>query len=219
MRIDSCQIKELEFGKLPKQREVALQMMDKFGEACLSPLKVGKCHHRQGRRGIAIEKHRELVDEVANCGLAGLLPTINLRGKEVRWDLQLVAEIAHLLRFGFKVFVLRMGQDKIEDSDTPLNVFEFVFPPVTKVLSADLAVDLAVHWEVFGACVFLGVKFAPEGGRALAPMARGEGEELACHKVAGMCGYDVEKSSFCFVVTEGLQGFEVRRFDVQRIGI
>ena len=75
--------------------------MDKFREACLWPLEVGKRHHRRGRRGIAIKKHRELVDEVANGGLAGLLPTVNLRGKEVSWDLQLVAEIAHLFRFGF----------------------------------------------------------------------------------------------------------------------
>src|SRR5262245_55665772 len=102
MRIDSCQINEPELEKLPKKRQVGLQMMDKFREACLWPLKVGERHHRRGRRGSTIEEHRKLVDEVANRGLAGLLPTINLRGKEVRWDLQLVAEIAHLLRFGFE---------------------------------------------------------------------------------------------------------------------
>ena len=56
------------------------------------------------------------------------------------WDLQLIAEIAQLFRVGFEVLAPRMGQDKIEDSDAPLNVFEFVFSPVTEVLSADLAV-------------------------------------------------------------------------------
>src|SRR5690348_15803475 len=100
MRIESRQIDESELGELPKQREVRLQMVHKLREACLWPLEVCKRHHRQGRRGIATKKHRELVDEVANRGLAGLLSTINLRGKEVSWYLQLVAEIAHLFMFG-----------------------------------------------------------------------------------------------------------------------
>lgn len=56
------------------------------------------------------------------------------------WNPQLIAEIAQFLGFGFEVFVLRVGQDKIEDSDAPLNVFQFMFSPVAKVLSADLAV-------------------------------------------------------------------------------
>jgi len=42
------------------------------------------------------------------------------------------AEIAQLFRFGFEVLALWMGQDKIEDSDTPLNVFELVFPSVAR---------------------------------------------------------------------------------------
>src|SRR5690348_11594595 len=199
-------------------------MVHKLREACLWPLEVCKRHHRRGRRGIATKKHWELVDEVANRRLAGLLPTINLRGKEVSWDLQLVAEIAHLFRLGFEVLGLWVRQHKIEDSDASLNVFEFVFPAVAKILPADLAVqparedviDLPVHWEVFGARVFLRVQLVPEGGRPLAPMATGESEELACPKVAGMGGYDVKKVSFGLAVTQGLQRFEVRRFDARK---
>src|SRR6266481_5528809 len=199
-------------------------MMDKFGEACLQSLEIGKRHHRQGRRSVASDKHWELVNEVAHGGLGSFLPVVNLRGKQVNRDLQLVTEIAHLFRFSFKVFPLRMGEDKIEDSNAPLDVFEFVFPAVAKVLPTDLAVqparehviDVAALWEVFCACVFLGMKFAPEGGRALAPMATGEGEELTCRKVAGMRGHKVEKASFDFCVTESLQGFEARRFDVHK---
>jgi len=179
-------------------------MVDKFGEACLWPLEVGKLHHRQGRRNVATAEHRELVDEVANGGLGGLLSVIDFGGKEVNGDLQLVAEIAHLFRFSFKVFALRMGEDKVEDSNAPLDVFDLVFPAIAKVLPADLAVqlsgeemiDLSALWEVFGASMFLGVKFVPEGGCALAPMATGKGEELTCHKVAGMSGHDVKKASF-----------------------
>src|SRR6266702_1860953 len=115
-------------------------MVDKFGAACLWPLDVGELHRRGGRRGTAIETHRELLEKVSNVGLAGLLPIVNLRRKEVRCNLQLVAEIAHFFRFGFKVFVLRMGEDKIEHSDAPLNVFDLVFSAVAKVLPADLAV-------------------------------------------------------------------------------
>ena len=114
--------------------------MDKFGEACLWPLEVGKRHHRRGERRVTAEKHRKLVDEVANSGLGRLLSVINLHGKKVNRDLQMIAEIAHLFRFGFKVFPLRMGEDKIEDSDAPLDVFDFVFPAVAKILPADLAV-------------------------------------------------------------------------------
>ena len=115
-------------------------MMDKFGEACLGPLKVGKRHHREGRRSIATEEHREPVNEVANRGLGCLLSVIDSGGKKVSRDLQLIAEIAHFLRLGFKVFTLRMGEDEIEDSYAPLDVFDFMLPAVAKVLPADLTV-------------------------------------------------------------------------------
>ena len=72
-------------------------------------------------------------------------------------------------------------------------------------------VDLPIHWEVFGAGVFLGVKFAPEGRRSFPPMATGKSEELTGHKVAGMRGYDIEKASFGFAVPQlaGLRGVTV----------
>src|SRR6266404_470503 len=192
-------------------------MVDKFGEACLGPLEVGKRHYRRGRRDTAIKKHRKPVDEVANGGLAGFLPIVDLRGKEVRWHLQLVAEIAHLFRLCLKVFVFRMGEDKVEHPDAPLNVLDFVFPAVTKILPADLAVqparehviDVPVHWEVFGARMLLSVKLVPKGGRALAPMATGESEELTRYEITRMRGHDVEKASFGFRVTQRLQGFKV----------
>jgi hypothetical protein len=59
--------------------------------------------------------------------LGGLLSVVNLGGKEVNRDLQLIAEIAHLLRFSFKVLLLRMGEHEIEDRNVPLDVAEFVF--------------------------------------------------------------------------------------------
>ena len=148
-------------------------------------------------------KYRQPVNKVANRGLGGFLSVVNLRGKKVRRDLQVI-EIPHLFWFGFKVFPLGVGEDKIEDSDAPLNVFEFVFPAIAKVLAADLAVqpareeviDLPAHWEGLGARMFFGVKFAPKSRRALAPMATSEGQELACNKVAGMRGHGVKKASF-----------------------
>src|SRR6266853_6332436 len=115
-------------------------MVDKFGEVCLCPLEVGKRHHRQGRRSVTTKEHRELVDEVAERGLGGFLSVVNLRGKKVNRDLQLIAEIAHLFRFGFNVFPLGMGEDKIKDSDAPLDVFDLVFPTIAKVLPANLSV-------------------------------------------------------------------------------
>lgn len=76
-------------------------------------------------------------------------------------------------------------------------------------------IDLPVQWEVRGARVFLGLKFAPEPSRAFPPVATGESEELTGHKVARMCGHNVEKASFGFAVAQGLQGFEVGRFDAR----
>lgn len=140
VNIDSRQIDKPELRKLPKQGQVNFQMVDKFREACLGPLQVGERHHRRERRRVFAEKHRELVDEVSNGGLRGLLAVVNLGGREVSRDLQLIAEIGEFFWFDFKVLALRMGQYKIEYSDAPLNVFKLMFPPVAKVLSADLAV-------------------------------------------------------------------------------
>ena len=73
-----------------------------------------------------------------------------------------------------------------------------------------------MHWEVFGACVFLGVEFVPEGRRALAPMTTSESEELTRHKEARMRGHNVEKARLGFGVTQRLQGFNVRLLEVQK---
>src|SRR5919108_952093 len=115
-------------------------MADKFREAYLGSLQVGERHHRRGRKSVIREEHWEPVDEVPNGGLRGLWAVVNLVGKEVGRDFQSIAEITHLFCFGFEVLALRMGQDKIEHSDAPLNIFEFMFSPIAKVLSADLAV-------------------------------------------------------------------------------
>src|SRR5260370_34879861 len=117
-----------------------------------------------------------------------------------------------------------MGEDKIAHSDAPLDVFDPVYPAIAKVLPANLAVqpareyviDLAALWEAFCPGVFLGMKFAPEGGRALTPMARGEGKELTCYKVAGICGYDAKKTGLGFCVTDGFQSFDLRRLYVHK---
>ena len=196
--IESRQKEEMELGKLSKQRQVRFEMVHKFRETCLGPLQVGEHHHRRGRSMIG-EEHREFIHEVPKRGLRGLLAVVNLGGKEVSRDLQLIAEMAEFFWFGFEIPVLWMRQDKVEDSNAPLNVFEFMLPPVAKVLSADLAVyfarenviDLPAHWEVLGARVLLRVQLAPESGRALALMARGESEELTGHKVTRMGGHNV----------------------------
>jgi integrase len=94
-------------------------------------------------------------------------------------DFQLIAEIADFFRFGLEVLPLRVGENIIEHSDAPLNVFDFVFPTVANVLAVDLAVETAreqvidrsVFWKAFGPGVFLGVKLAPEGVGSVAPMA------------------------------------------------
>src|ERR1700758_1710021 len=109
-------------------------MVDKFSEACLGPLKIGKRHHRGRGGAIATNKHWELVHEVSDGRLGSSLSVINLCGKKVDRHFQLVDEIAHLIGFGFQVFEVRVTKNKIEHSDAPLNVFEFVFSAVAKVL-------------------------------------------------------------------------------------
>src|SRR6266851_4836978 len=217
MRIDSRQIEKSELGELPKQRQVSLEMVHKFREACLCPLEIGERHCR--RRSITAEKHRKLIDEVTNSGLRGSLSVVDLRRKEVNRDLQLVTEEADLFRLRFQVFPLRVREDKIEHSDAPLDVFDFVLPAIADVLAVDLAVesareqviDRSALWKAFGPGMFLGLKLVPEGGSARAPMPSGEGEELTRH--------DVEKSSFGLGVAEGLQSVEMDTGDVHSVRI
>src|SRR5882762_9463064 len=104
MGIEPRQIDEFEFRKLPEKWEVHFQMAHKFREVHLLPLEIGKRHH--SRRSISTEKHREFIDEVANGGLGSFPAVIDLRGKEVVWDFQLVAEVAEFFRFGFQVLPL-----------------------------------------------------------------------------------------------------------------
>src|SRR6267154_2615374 len=92
-------------------------MAHKSREVYLWSLEVGKRHHR--RRSVIAEKHRKLIDEVAKGGLGSFLSVVDLRGKELIRDLQLIAEKARLFRLGFKVLIPLVQEDKIEDSDAP----------------------------------------------------------------------------------------------------
>jgi hypothetical protein len=84
-----------------------------------------------------------------------------------------------------------VGENIIEHSDAPLNVFDFVFPTVANVLAVDLAVETAreqvidrsVFWKTFGPGVFLGLKLAPEGVGSVAPMAAVVGSIPALSKM------------------------------------
>ena len=75
-------------------------------------------------------------------------------------------------------------------------------------------VDDAALWETFGAGMVLVVKLVPETSGALPPMGIGEGQELTCHEIAGMRGYDVEETGFCFGVAEGPECIDMDRGDV-----
>src|SRR5271155_515745 len=144
-------------------------MMHKFREAGLPSLEVGERDH--GRRSVTGEKHWRLVDEVANGGLGSSLPVIDLRGKEVNRDFQLIAEKTDFFRLGFQVLPLRVREDKVEHCDAPMDVFDFVLPTIADVLAVDLAVETAGEqmidrsalWKALGPRVFLGVKLVPEG--------------------------------------------------------
>jgi hypothetical protein len=100
--IHSRKIDKPKLAKLPKQREVRFEMVDKFREPYLGPLQIGERHHRRERRRVTAEKHWEPIDEIPNGGLRGLLAAVNLGGKEVSGDFQLIAEIAQLFRSGFE---------------------------------------------------------------------------------------------------------------------
>src|ERR1700686_2319334 len=116
-------------------------MAHKSREVYLWSLEVGECHHR--RRSVIAEKHRKLIDEVAKGGLGSFLSVVNLRGKELIRALQLISEKARLFRLGFKVLIPLVQEEKIDDSDAPLGVFDFMFPAVADVLAVDLAVQPA----------------------------------------------------------------------------
>ena len=132
-------------------------------------------------------------------------------------DVQSPAKEADFFWLCFKVLIALIQENEIKHSDASLDVFDFVFPAIADVLAFDLAIEAAGEEVVdrsalrkaFGSRVFPGVKFAPERGRALAPMGRSEGEELTRHKVAGMRRHNVEKAGFCFRVAEGFKSFEM----------
>lgn len=42
------EVQESELGKLPEERQVGFQVMNKVGQACLCPLDVCECRHRGG---------------------------------------------------------------------------------------------------------------------------------------------------------------------------
>src|SRR6266849_9743121 len=132
-------------------------------------------------------------------------------------DVQRPAKEADFFWLGFKVLIPLVQENEIEHSDAPLDVFDFVFPAIADVLAFDLAieatgeemVDRSALRKAFGSGVFPGVKFAPEGGRALAPMGTGEREKLASREVAGMRRHNVEKAGFCFRVAESLESIDM----------
>jgi len=62
--------------------------------------------------------------------------------------------------------------------------------------------------------LLLTLKLSPESSGALTPMSPSKGEELAGREVARMCCNEVEKLGFDLRVTEGFEGFEMRRCDV-----
>src|SRR6266478_2531302 len=177
-------------------------MVHEFSKICFGPVEVGKRHHR--RRGVTSNKHRKLVDEVADGRLGSPLSVIDLRGKKVIRDLQLIAEKADFFGLGFKVLIPLVQENKIEHSDAPLDVLDFVFVAVANVLAVDLAVEAAGEQVIdrsalrkaLGPGVALGLKFVPEEGRALAPMSVSKGKKLTCNKITGMRGHEVEKTGF-----------------------
>src|SRR5207245_9623124 len=123
--------------------------------------------------------------KLSDGGTGAISPNIDCARTIVLLDVQSPTKEADFVGLGFEVLIPLVQEDKIEDSDAPLNVFEFMFPPVADVLAVDLAVetsgeqviDRSANWKALGPGVFFGVTFAPESGRARAPMGRGEGQE------------------------------------------
>ena len=61
----------------------------------------------------------------------------------------MIAEKADFFVLGFKVLIPLIQENKIEHSDAPLDVFEFVFPAVAKVLPVDLAIYIPGEYMTF----------------------------------------------------------------------
>src|ERR1700730_18412675 len=80
-------------------------------------------------------------------------------------------------------------------------------------------IDRPARWKAFGSDMFSGVKFAPEGGRALAPVGPGEREKLASPEIAGMRCDDIEKPRVLLGVAKGLKSFEMGRCNVHSVRI
>jgi hypothetical protein len=124
---------------------------------------------------------------------------VDPRGQNLFGNLKFVAKKADLFLFGFKVFTIKVGQNKIQHSNPALDEVDFMVAPVADVLAVDLAVEPTgekmvnrpTPWKTLYAGMFVGVKFAPEVCGALAPMRTSEGQELAGDKIPRMSRNDI----------------------------
>src|SRR5690349_4495730 len=89
----------------------------------------------------------------------------------------------------------------------------FLLDPTVQAAREKVVDDTTLR-ETLRAGVLPTTKLVPESGGALAPMSASKSEELSSGEVTGMCRNDVEKARLSFCITESLQGFDVRRFDV-----
>src|SRR5437762_4796655 len=129
-------IDEPYLGKRFEQTSIRQQMGLETVQNAKSGIDEREGNHR-GREGAGREEHGELVHEIALGRSVGNGSGVPLPGQEFFRDVQLLAEVVQFVVLGFKVFVLQMRQDEVQDNEPRANVFEGVSTAVAKVFSAD----------------------------------------------------------------------------------
>src|SRR5215470_20428395 len=136
-------IDEGKIFQLAKQRQIGMKVVGKSRESSLAGIDVRKGDHR--RRGWcrqhAIKEQGELIHEVTQRGFAVRTAFIGFGGKNVLRKSHCVAEVGDLFRFGFKILVVAVGEDEIEQEKTCADELDGMPAAVAQVFFADIAIE------------------------------------------------------------------------------
>src|ERR1700682_205343 len=129
-------IDEPYLGKRFEKTSISQQMGLEIVQDAKSGIDEREGNHR-GREGAGTEEHGELVHKIALGRSVVDGSGVAFHGQEFFREGQLLTEVVQLVALGFKVFVLRMRQDEVQDNEPRANVFEGMGTAVAKVFPAD----------------------------------------------------------------------------------
>src|ERR1700732_1648588 len=116
-------------------------MVSESGKPGHAGINVGKGDHRRRTWDGAIEKHRELIDEIAQRGRTAGTAFVSLCGERFPGDTQDVAEISSLFRFSFEICECKVLENEIQEQEPRTDKLDGMSLAGRKGLLADGAIQ------------------------------------------------------------------------------